>query len=257
MGNDGIFDGSSFLDDPLTENVDETQTLGVEYLTLTIRNKIILYAKYNNKAYKIILDTATYKSEDIKLVYEPNGKEGTKTSEGWTIIYDNGATAEAVSPEAMGNGLRLGDTQIANAVESYNNAITIINDYCKSLEGLPNNIGVRSAGAGTEKTESNYSSNKLSDWNSKYDGEGLDEDMNFEQDLVRMAFWGVHKVGEKYWIASRCVHDYSDTVAFSVCFVHNGDGGLSDLSLWNVKSSGQAEGFDRSCYVRPIITINK
>ena len=270
MGNDGIFDGSSFLDDPLTENVDETQTLGVEYLTLSMSTngqveKYFIYAKYNKKAYRITLDYNTYKSEKLDLIYEPKGNEGKKTSDGWTILYDNGATAEAVSPGTMGE-LRIGyaqtttdqNKQLTESIQSYNNAITIINNYCKSLEGLPNNIGVRSVGARTETTESKYSSNNLSSWNSKYNGIGLSGDMNYEQDLVRMTYWNVNNVGEIYWMASRIVLEGSDFVGFFISYVsgENGNIGFDNGHIWDVQKSGVAKGGSNSRGVRPIITIN-
>ena len=58
IGEDGIIDSSnfSFIDDPLTADVNEAETLGVEFLT-TGQNKDatkgFIYAKYDNKAYKI------------------------------------------------------------------------------------------------------------------------------------------------------------------------------------------------------------
>ena len=263
---DGIIDSSnfSFIDDPLTANVDETETLGVEFLT-TGQNKDMtkgfIYAKYDNKAYKITCDIKTYKSEELEVIYEPKGKEGQKTADEWTILYDNKSTVEAVSPTAMGE-LRLGyaeettdsDTQLTQAIESYNSAIATINNYCESLEGLPTNSGVRSVGAPAETTTAKYSSENLKTWNSAYNGVGLEGDTNFEQDLVRMAYWGVNSVGTEYWMASRVVYELSDSVRFYVYCV-NEDGRLSYSYLWGVDSSGSANGRNLSYAVRPIITI--
>ena len=266
MGEDGIIDSDnfSFKDDPLTANVNETETLGVEFLAYGPDKdvmKMFIYAKYKNKAYKIICDTTTLKSEELEVIYEPKGKEGQKTAEGWTILYDNGSTAEAVSPTTMGE-LRLGyaegttdsDTQLSQAIESYNSAITIINNYCKNLEGLPTNSGVRSVGAAVDTTTAKYSSENLKTWNSAYNGVGLEGDTNFEQDLVRMVYWGVNSVGTEYWMASRVGSEGSDSVDFYVRLV--GEGGILGGSLlWHVDSSGSANGLNGSCAVRPIITI--
>ena len=263
---DGIIDSSnfSFIDDPLTANVDETETLGVEFLT-TGQNKDMtkgfIYAKYDNKAYKITCDIKTYKSEELEVIYEPKGKEGQKTADEWTILYDNNSTVEAVSPTAMGE-LNLGyaegttdsDTQLSQAIKSYNSAITTINNYCKNLEGLPTNSGVRSVGASAETTTVYYSTDNLKKLNSAYDGVGLDGDTNFEQDLVRMAYWGVNSVGTEYWMASRVVYEASDYVDFYVDCVNEG-GNLRNSNLWYVNSSGSASGSYYSYAVRPIITI--
>ena len=265
-GDNGIFNSNSFIDDPLTADVDETATLGVEFLTTGYnedRTKGFIYAKCNNKAYKITCDVATYKSEKLEMIYEPKGKEGQKTADGWTILYDNGSTAEAVSPTAK-EGLRLGyaegttdsDTKLSQAIESYNSAITIINNYCKNLEGLPTNSGVRSVGASKETTTAKYSSENLKTWNSAYNGVGLTGDTNFEQDLVRMTYWGVNSVGTDYWVASRVVAmRNTDRLEFNIRYIgENGD--LDRESLWVVYIDGDTEGsFNQWIAVRPIITI--
>ena len=265
-GDNGIFNSNSFIDVPLTADVDETATLGAEFLTTGYnedRTKGFIYAKCNNKAYKITCDVATYKSEKLEMIYEPKGKEGQKTTDEWTILYDNGSTAEAVSPTAMGE-LRLGyaegttdsDTQLSQAIESYNSAITTINNYCKNLEGLPTNSGVRSVGASKETTTAKYSSENLKTWNSAYNGVGLTGDTNFEQDLVRMTYWGVNSVGTDYWVASRVVAmRTTDRLEFNIRYIgENGD--LDRESLWVVYIDGDTEGsFNQWIAVRPIITI--
>ena len=218
--------------------------------------------KYDNKAYKITCDATTYKSEELEVIYEPKGKEGQKTTDEWTILYDNGSTVEAVSPTAMGE-LRLGyaeettdsDEQLTQAIESYNSAITTINNYCKSLEGLPTNSGVRSVGASAETTTVYYSSDTLKNLNSAYNGVGLEGDTNFEQDLVRMAYWGVNGVGTEYGMASRVVDENSGNVYFGVYCVC-GDGSLGSNGLWGVRSSGSAYGYSNSYAVRPVASIN-
>ena len=272
IGENGIIDdNNNFIDDPLTD-VDETKTLSVEYLTVGFNEndtKLLVYVKYSNKAYRVTTDgTAdgvSTKSEKLELVYEPKGTEGQKTADGWTILYDNENTIEAVSPETMGT-LRLGyaegttdsETKITEAINSYNNAITIINDYCKSLGNIPTNNGIRSVGAGTETTTDKYYSDNLKKINSKYNGVGLKGDINYEQDFVRMAYWNVDNVGKAYWMASRCARDDSPYTEFYVR--HIDESGLySGATLLNVlwNSDGTATANEDSFAVRPIITINK
>ena len=265
MGEDGIIDSDnfSFKDDPLTANVNETETLGVEFLAYGPDKdvmKMSIYAKYKNKAYKIICDITTSKSEELEVIYEPKGKEGQKTAEGWTILYDNGSTAEAVSPTTMGE-LRLGyaegttdsDTQLSQAIESYNSAITIINNYCKNLEGLPTNSGVRSVGAAVDTTTAKYSSENLKTWNSAYNGVGLEGDTNYEQDLVRMAYWGVNNLDNPYWTTTRIV-GASEDIRFHISSIHGGNA-YADDPLWIVNENGDCSGCWAAYSVRPIITI--
>ena len=252
-----------FIDDPLTEDVDETQTLGVGYLNSGYNEdttKGFIYAKYNNKAYKITCNITTFKSEKLEVIYEPKGTEGQTTAEGWTILYDNGTTAEEVSPKALGS-LRLGysetattnETQLTEAIESYNNAIDIINTYCRNLTGLPTNTGVRSVGASSETTTTKYSSDNLATWNSTYNGVGLIGDINYEQDLVRMSYWEVVYTGERYWMASRNAGE-SEEIMFCVNFM-DVNGGFEGSALWEFNAYGVASGNSSSYAVRPIITI--
>ena len=254
----------TFIDDELTPDVDETETLNVQFLVGAVNEdntKRIGYIKYNDKAYKVTIDPITFKIEDLKLIYEPTGTEGQTTAEGWTILYDNGTTAEAVCPIAM-QSLRLGysetatdeETQLTEAIESYNNAITTMNNYCKNeLTGLPTNSNVRSVGASSE-TSGNYYSDNLAAWNSTYNGVGKKGDILFEQDLVRMAYWEVLYTGTRYWMASRVVTEYSNDVNFTMYYVHE-SGYLYNDDLWDVYSSGSAYGHYSSYAVRPIITI--
>ena len=232
MGEDGIIDSDnfSFKDDPLTANVNETETLGVEFLAYGPDKdvmKMSIYAKYKNKAYKIICDITTSKSEELEVIYEPKGKEGQKTAEGWTILYDNGSTAEAVSPKVSTDKLGLG-VEDANI---YNSAITIINDYCKNLEGLPTNSGVRSVGASAETTTTRYSSENLAKWNSAYNGLCYIGDLNFEQDMVRMSYWNVPVLDEAFWIASREAYEDTDGVEFNVRFAYLGESANTTILL--------------------------
>lgn len=254
----------SFIDDSTTEEVDETQTLGVGVLQRAVNEngtKGFLYAKYDEKAYKIVWDAATNNTEKLELIYTPKGNEGRTTAEGWTILYDNGATVEAVSPTVMGE-LRLGysegttdsEQQLTEAIESYNGAIGTINTYCKELEGLPSNSGVRSVGASSDT--GGYYNGIPTDWPgaSTYNGKGKAGDTNYEQDLVRMSYWGVNNVGEYYWMASRCAVSAVGMALMNVRSVNTG-GSVVTSVLWQVHASGAGSGRGYGLAVRPVITV--
>ena len=196
----------TFIDDEKTTDVDETQTLGARLLCAGSNGdntKGYAFAEYEDVAYKFEFDMTTMKTANLVEAYTKEGLEGkdlgveTGDSQynGWTIIYDNGdGTVEAVSPTAMGS-LTLGsgdetaqtpgdvnengtpNESIDKAIYSYNNAITRINDYCKNLEGLPTNIGVRSVGAATDprpNLDGNNAYNGIpTEWStSTYNGKG-------------------------------------------------------------------------------------
>ena len=246
-------DNNKFIDDQSTENVDETAALNLEFLTKRTNEnttKEFIYAKSNNKAYKITCDKTTIykeeaKTEKLEKIYEPSGNEGKDLGEiknddqykGWTILYDYGdGTVEAVSPDAIGK-LTLGSKNIDEARFSYNNAIKIINEYCENLEGLPTNTGVRSVGAKAETTD---------------ESETLKEgDTNYEQDLVRMSYWDVDNSNTRYWMASRVVRD---ATYFNVRNLSNGK--FSDIGFLVYLYYNQSAGQRMEMAVRPIITVN-
>ncbi len=271
-------DTMEFIDDSLTSEVNESETLGVEFLNFSYGfseedMKLFMYVKYDKKAYKIVIDLSIVNydisienTERLELVYVPKGNEGKETADGWTILYDNGATVEAVSPNAMGE-LRLGYSEKATTseqkstevIESYNNAISRINDYCKSLNDLLEHSKVRSVGGSSETNE--YYNKIPSDWQtSTYNGDVKSGDMLlYEQDIVRMSYWGKNNVGGRYWVASRYSSadpSNNDSVAFGVGSVE--ESGLYSLTCLFALTTDKCD-WDQSTgsmSVRPIITVN-
>ncbi len=264
---------SGFKDDESTKDVDETQTLGVETLITYVGeegSKFVYCVKYDNKAYKIICSNMIGNTESLELIYTPQGREGEKTTEGWTILYDNGETLEAISPTTWGD-LDIGYTstttdeqKLSDSIDAYNNAISTINTYCQNLEGLPINNGVRSIGASIDTTTDMYNGIPT-DWTtSTYNGVGKAGDTFFEDDLVRAAYWGVAKTTDSssYYIASRYILNGSfesyERLSFCIFLIsNNGTMHLDSTGIWSVTSDGNASasgiiGFG----VRPIITIN-
>ena len=278
----------TFIDDEKTTDVDETQTLGARLLIAGPNGdntKGYAFVEYEDVAYKFEFDMTTMETANLVEAYTKEGREGkdlgveTGDSQynGWTIIYDNGdGTVEAVAPTAMGsltlgNGDETAQTpgdvdgngtpneNIDKAIYSYNNAITRINDYCKNLEGLPTNIGVRSVGATTDPIPNLEGNNAYrgmpSDWSTSttYNGKGKIGDESWTEDLLRISYFDKSAIGSEYWVASRYVSAYSSGVSFNVAHVYSA-GLFSSNNLWYVSSSGT--NIDSpSCAVRPIITV--
>ena len=270
--------------------IDEEETISnastaVKFLTIGQNEdltKVYIYAKYEEVAYKIICDTDTYMTESVEEIYRKQGYEGRDLGElkegydGWTIIYDNGdGTVEAVSPTVMAKdgtpGPRLGYSEgttdqtqrVEEAIASYNSAIDTINEYCRNLEGLPSNEGVRSVGAATDPRPNLEGENAYNgipaEWKNNvaeiYNGRGKAGDTAYEQDLVRMSYYDVADCDTDYWMASRCVYSGSSSVDFNVLVVATG-GLCGGNDLWNVYSSGRASGDRNSYVVRPVIRVS-
>ncbi len=283
-----ILDLAGFKDDELTEDVDETQTLGVEILTTFVGEegaKFVYYVKYDNKAYKIICDSIFGNTESLELKYTPKELEGANLGEisgdnkynDWTILYNNGNTLEAVGP-ISDEKLVLGyeDTtvnwentdviaeadidgnktleDIEKAIYSYNHAIDTINNFCKEQvdDNLLADDNVRSVGAKTDITEEKYIG-KLS--GSIYKGKVKIGDTNFEDDLIRMAYHGVLDVKKYYWIASRYILEDSNSVSFNIYEVSEYGNFVLSGGLLKINSSDNPTVQSLIGAVRPIITV--
>ena len=187
------------------------------------------YKQKQNKEEGILGEYEAY----LKGEYVPIGREGKTvqydsnndgTKEDWIILTDREGLVEIVSKNAMGR-LTLGsDDQTVKvttdldgdgtigdsgdkAIASYNNAITKINNYCKSLVTATDNEGVRSVGASIEQDKSGSKSYEWS--NGKITVKVGDE--YYRTDYEKMKTLGIVKTDIPYWLASRGISkDFDD-----------------------------------------------
>ena len=255
-----------------------------------------IYIRYNNVAYKIVCEddssTDMRITADVVKVYEPNGREGeivgykaTTSSEttNWLVLYDNGDTVDItpINPDAswkytLGSGdpNATGSTALEKAMNSYENAVSRLNNYCKTIvTNVTSADNVRSIGTQfnqtdtTAKYSSTFLENNPTGSEGTYNEVGLVGDMNGEQDVVRMSYYssggtgsgyekyGYAQTGLCYWLASRYVYEYSSSVDFYVRGVGGGIAGGSG-SLWGVNSD-YAYGDYSTCGVRPVARVAK
>ena len=237
--------------------------------------KDIVYFKYGNKAYKYL--KASGNTESVELVYEPEGREGTTvsydsnndgTKEEWVIITDRDGKVEIVSKNVMG-GLTLGkldtsvtvttdldgDGTVGNdediAIASYNSAITTINNYCKSLVTAKNNDGVRSVG-GTDNSFIPYHSTNYDNWGASVTVDAAASDIQYEKDLVKLAYHGIMYMGNGYWMASRHAEEFSKDVYFRVRCI-SADKKINSYTLWYVLSDSSVNSYSPGVAVRPVV----
>lgn len=215
-----IFIHNKFVDDPTTA---ENEKQEIEWIGLGG------YVKYNETIYYIEGENGY--TTGIRTIYSPTGREGQDLGEitenekynGWTILYDYGDKVEAISPYVSDGELTLGsDDNIDEAINSYNNAITLINDYVKSntttFNGKPITYytqdgtvkGVRSVGAGEDltKEEDTY----IYEWKA-YNKRIKKADESWFRDWCRMhCFECFYDDVDLYWVASRREYSYIDNV---------------------------------------------
>lgn len=291
--------GETFLDDPETI-ADASSSMILIAIWQPFDYTMEYYAKYNEKVYKITTivvfdedDTIKFNTQNVELVYEPQGREGEKvaydsnndgTAEEWMIIYDNGDNIEMVSMSNMGT-LTLGyndeaaqapgdidkdgssSTDIDKAIYSYNNAITRLNSYCASLvtKEDANRISVRSIGSNPNNPSNENSTLYKSERIGKlYNGLGKNGDMNYEQDFVRMSYYNCSSTEERYWLASRRISDAQLSMRFIINTVDKSGKCnteyISNSQLWEAYFSinnvdGGANSDTRLNGVRPVIKM--
>ena len=214
-------------------------------------------------------------TESVTLYYAREGREGQVieggTYDGWIILTDRNGLVEIVSPDvakdAEGNVLTLtlgsGDTSVTvtkdldgdetyendpqdTAILSYNNAITTINNYCKEVMDMEN---VRSVG-GTNNSATPYSSTNYDAW-SPVTVDVASGDMQYELDFVKLSYFGKVATTNEYWLASRCLDEYSGGVSFYVRDVR--EGSQNNCFLWGMASDGHVVSNNPSRGVRPVV----
>ena len=239
------------------------------------------YIVYNNKAYRIKLhqsplDGSTI-TQSVTFIYEPKGREGdtikysyngTEETD-WKIIYDDGTNIEIVSPDVISNlTLGYGDTQatgednVDKSINSYNNAVNRLNEYCSSIVTNPNGkISVRSVGSNpsnpSDQQETRYSSEQLSTFaGGKYNGKAKIDDLNYEQDIVRMSFHDVLVTESSYWIASRAMYEQPGGVSLYVRVVYNGITHVFDNQGKICEITSDSSGYSKAYGVRPVVKLS-
>ena len=194
------------------------------------------YVECGKKVYRISLvdknpgSSIEYHTTKVEKCYTKKGKEGTTvqySTDGsnnktdWVVLYDNGETVDIVSLNSMGSfTLGVNDTEATNdtnesdeavgkCINSYNNAIERINNYCKSLITNPTAKQVRNFGTKpdfSDDTSEMFYSNRTIDWHSSYNGILKIYDFNSEQDLLRANYYDVSCTGEDYWVSERWIY---------------------------------------------------
>ncbi len=241
--------------------------------------------------------SGTYTTITVELKYTPQGTEGQDLGEvtgdstynGWTILYDNlDGTVEAVSPTVIGDDLTLGYndstidwddetvkeeadldgdstlTNVEKSIYSYNHAIETLNNYAKEqVTTLNSSIeaeSVRSVGSNSSDPYNDDSPMYIpsESWADEYNGVVKSGDTNYEQDVIRMSYYGVTNIESTYWLASRTIDGsiYSRGPKWELHILNvDSDGYLGSNYLSYVDSTRYSYAFYCSYGVRPVIKV--
>lgn len=209
-------------------------------------------------------------TKTVEYKYTKTGREGEKykydidgdgTEEECTILYDygEGKGIEIVAPDTVGENILLDSSikweednvkneadidknnELSKAeknIYKYSEAVKTINDYAK--EQVKNTSikkeNIRSVGSNPSNIYSEnttlYTSKKLEHWASgKYNGILKGTDENYEEDLIRMSYYGIASVSKRYWFPSRLVQVSSEEIIFSVRCIDPVKGARRDENL--------------------------
>lgn len=192
--------------------------------------------------------------------YQP-GKEVTYNNNKYIILYNNKTTVQMVTKEPMGN-LELGRLDTAyygRGIDSYNNAISRLNQYCESLINPDKNdnniISVRSIGSNPQNMNSEnsavYTKNGIDD---RLNGVAKSTDYNYEDDLTIMSNLKIGGCLRDYWLASRVIKETQYGVSFCIRTV-NGQGVIGEKELFGTYLWTSVQWSTPKAAVRPVVTI--
>lgn len=252
---------------------------------MKIGTDVAFYIRYHNKAYKIIykiisVDEVTQEINSIiksvNFEYEPTGMEGQTieysydgteaNKKEWKVIYDDGTNIEIASPDAMGNftiGYQDSEAVGANneekTIDSYNNLVVRMNNYCTSLITNENKISVRSVGSNPENPNNDNSAYQTSNNLGSYSGLIKSRDENYMKDEMKLAFYNIENIEKEYFLASRYSYyqDFENGIEEDSFYTRNISNRSSEFGSLFIVRNGTFNPSNHSNAVRPIVKINK
>lgn len=247
---------------------------------LDVESRVGKYVKdENNNIWRIIYDDETHGLQMISA--NTYGYNDSSFNLGYndTLITDWNALDTTTQEFGLAdlNGNKSLDDGLEKSIYSYNQAVETLNTACENLfkeNGSYNKTYIQDVRCvGTNPIFANKNSENttpctsadvsvLATWPKNdenhaaglCDGKGYSTDNNFETDFDRMIALGINKSDTSYWLASRVVYVFSDSVNFSVRCVGS-DGFCNNSDLWYVGESG-AYGSISSDALRPVVSLS-
>ena len=162
---------------------------------------------------------------------------------------------QIITMETLGD-VTLGSSDFNTAMNSYNNAITILNnagtkyinttyaDKVRSVGSVPNDPNYD--GAGMFTSSESFMKN--------YNGKFKNADNKHQIDWNQMRALGIYGIGDTYWVASRTIDASSYGCYFGIIYA-SGSGSISNASdLCTVKAGGISS-ISATYGIRPIFTL--
>ena len=155
---------------------------------------------------------------------------------------------QIITADTVTDSFTLGSSDFNTSRNSYNNAITTLNEEAEKYRKKDDGIAEVARCVGSVPDNPNYDGAGMhtTQFGGSYSGTLKDTDNNYEADYNQMQSivvngQGIHNIGKNYWLASRYAYAASSYGDFSVRHV-NSSGGLYAYYLCQVYSDGGTNG---------------
>ena len=171
------------------------------------------------------------------------------------VLYDSTSEygVQLITRACVGSDVTLGDSYFTTSMNSYNNAISTLNNAAGAYNNSDYSTA-RCVGSNpiNPSTEAGYYT--FTEFSSSYSGQLKDTDTNYETDCNQMTTLEINDIDDSYWLASRYVSSDSICSGFSVrCVDASGNVVSGDLCI--VISYGGTGANDYSTGLRPVFTL--
>ena len=172
------------------------------------------------------------------------------------VLYDGSSNVgvQLVSNNVVGS-ITLGSSNLSEAIDSYNNALTILNNEAKNYNN--SNLSTRARCIGSSVNNENYE-NKQYFYNfgfsSSYSGKLLDTTMSWEKDQSALYEIESIKSDKDYWMAGRYANPTSGVTYFYIVCENTSDYN----NMWNmiaIKKDYPNVATSKTAGIRPVFIL--
>ena len=172
------------------------------------------------------------------------------------VLYDSSSEygIQIITNVCVGSDITLGsDDSFSENMASYNNAIITLNDRADDYINSSYSTMARCVGSNptNPSAESDYA---ITQFGGNYSGKLRDGDTNYETDKYQMETLGIMNIEDYYWVASRSVDSYDDSLWFYIRAEYP-NYGLLACHFGTVKSDGSTSYYASSYGLRPVFNL--
>ena len=172
------------------------------------------------------------------------------------VLYDrlSGYGVQIITSNGTSETLKLGGSIATTAMNSYNSAISNLNDAAKAYNNSEYGTA-RSVGSVPDDPESQAGMYIITT-STTYNEKLRDTDTNYISDYEQMDSLGILNINEAYWLASRNVEKNSGGSSNLGMRIISNTGELNVKNLFSLTIFGSASGSSSSNNIRPVFSLN-